>query len=116
MACPTTVTAWPAWGSSISPYGTLPVPIIGATGSPVSTGASIVFCRLVAHAAAVDVNTALCVMDSTYTEYYSTVWCQIAGFNSESLAFCPIQGNNIHLKNLGNTNSITGYVFVLGYS
>ena len=116
MGCPTSVAPWQAYTGTLSGHATADVTIIGATGSPVPAGATIVFCRLVAKATSVDSSTALVMMDHTFSLYYSTVWCQVANLNIETLGFCALDGGHVYLKNFGATNSITAYLYVLGYS
>jgi len=115
MGCPTVVTLWQAFSGSIGPGGGQQVQVIGGS-SPVPAGASIAFCRPAVKAGSIDDNTSVAATDSSYTEFYSTAWCQVPNLYNETSAFCPISNNSVYLKNFGRVNPITVYLAVMGYA
>jgi hypothetical protein len=115
MGCPTYVTPWNAFQGTIGPSGSTAVTVIGGS-SPIPSGASIAFCRLAVQCGTIGPDTAVVVMDADYTQYYSTEWCQVANRYNETIGFCPIQGNDVHLHNFDPSNTITVFLAVIGYA
>ena len=110
MGCPTFVTPQIVFESTLSPTQQASASV------SVPAGATIAFCRLAGKAGAIDANTGVSARDSGYSQYYSTVWCQVPNLWNEVTAMFPISNGTIYFQNFGTVNAIDTLVVLLAYA